>query len=324
MPTPQEQNPFYGKDFITVNEIDRPSVDFLFERADRMKAAVAAREVLNILSGHVIAVLFYQPSTRTIFSFITAIKRLGGIVVSAQDMKSTSVEKGENLPDTVRTVQNVATASAIVLRHWDNTSSEIAAKFADIPVINAGSGTAEHPTQALLDIYTIKSRLGRIDNLHIAVVGDLLYGRTVKSLVKLLAEIGENNQFSFVSHPDLALPQSYLDSLPPDLEYNQIEDLGEVLEQADVIYMTRTQEEWFNALGKHEEYELLKDSLRMTAEMADQMKPDSIIMHPLPRQTELRYRVDDDPRAAYFEQMRNGTFIRMALLECILTNPGTN
>lgn len=320
-------NPFFNQSLTSVKEVDnnnevllsRENIFFLFQISLFMKQAVEAHNQLDLLRGHMIAVLFYQPSSRTYSSHVAAANWLGAMTVDLPAMNAfSSVTKGENLPDTVRSFEQTTAASAIVLRHPDDASSKIAKKFASVPIINAGSGTSEHPTQALLDLFTIYERKGSFDNQTVAFVGDLKFGRTVKSLAWLLAQVGKGNKLAFVAHPELQIPEDYLNSLPEEVSVEMHDSIEEVLKTADVIYMTRTQREWFEQHGMLDQLEQLDGTLRMTREYAERMKDDAIILHPLPRQTELRYGVDDNPRAAYFEQMRNGLYVRMALLAAII------
>ena len=316
-------NPFYQKDFITVKGVNRQAIEHLFSRADVMKTLVQMKQTYEILKEHAIPIIFYQPSTRTALSFMAAAQRLGAHAIHMNDMEAfSSAAKGESLPDTIRAVQNTTDASAIVLRHPMDWSSESAAKHAEVPVINAGSGKKEHPTQALLDLYTILNFKKTFDDLNIAFVGDLKNGRTVKSLALLLSSIGNNNRFTFVSPKEIRLPDEYIHDLPTMTPFEETDDLNSVMEWADVLYMTRVQKEWFEIEGNTEEYERVFDKFLLTREMADRMREDAIIMHPLPRQEEIRYRVDESPHAKYFDQMKMGLFIRMALYESILVaNP---
>jgi aspartate carbamoyltransferase len=230
-----------------------------------------------------------------------------------------SVSKGETLDDTVRSVYQTTGADAIVLRHPDDDSSEVASKISSVPIINAGSGTREHPTQALLDLYTIYSRLGTIDNLHLVMVGDLKYGRTIKSLVKLMTKVGTGNTFTFVSPQELMAPKELVDSLNTDkVVVTEKHAFGDVLSSADVVYMTRVQKEWFVAEGKLADYEHLKNAFILDGSLVATMPEKAIVMHPLPRVGEILHEVDADPRASYFPQMRSGLYVRMALLLSIL------
>lgn len=319
MPKSLEQdNSFYGKDFITVNGLKRADIDYIFRRADLMKGIDDTKQTWDVLKNHAVPIIFFEPSTRTFLSFCAAATRLGANVHPMPDMPAfSSVAKGESFTDTIKAVENATSARAIVLRHHDEDSSKTAARVAEAPVINGGSGQAEHPTQALLDLYTIQESLGRIDGLKIALVGDLKYGRTVKSLASLAATIGENNQLFFVSAEQLRFPQKFLDTLPDDVQYEETSNLESVIRDVDVVYMTRTQKERFS-LEEQDLYETLSTQLTLTREMAETMQFQSIIMHPLPRTRELRYGVDENPRAVYFKQMTNGLYIRMALLESIM------
>lgn len=314
------ENPFYGQDFISIDQIqDLEQIKFIFDITDQMKGRVEAREAVELLKLYSVAILFYQPSTRTFSSFVSAANRLGSDVFANQNMeKFSSAIKGESLPDTIRSIHQTTAADAIVLRHPDNKSSVTAAKYSEVPIINAGSGVLEHPTQSLLDLYTIYSFKETFDNLKIALVGDLLYGRTTKSLAKLLALVGESNEIALVSPDDLRTPPDLVGELEERVQVTELDDLNEVLEWADVIYMTRVQKEWFEKEGRLDDYERLKEQMTLTSEMVDMMRDDALIMHPLPRQGELRYGVDEKIQAKYFDQMRFGLYVRMALLTSIL------
>jgi aspartate carbamoyltransferase len=323
MPSPE--NPFYKRSLISERDIsDRAMLDLLLSEAQKMGVHRQAREALEYLKGHGVSLLFYQPSTRTNSSFHQAAQFLGASVYNPGTMQYSSVSKGENLPDTIRSIAYASDASLVVLRHPDSKSSVTAAKYANmvepepVPIINAGSGTLEHPTQALLDVMTIQAKLETIDNLKIALVGDLLYGRTVKSLAMLMARLGVDNQFAFVSAKQQKLPPEYVKQLPTGTPYTETEDLDGVLDWADVVYMTRPQKEWFEANGEMEQYETIAEATKMTKERAKQLHDNAIIMHPLPRQSELRYGVDENKRAVYFEQMRFGLWVRMALMKLML------
>uniref|UniRef100_A0A6A7G6L7 aspartate carbamoyltransferase n=2 Tax=Hirondellea gigas TaxID=1518452 RepID=A0A6A7G6L7_9CRUS len=264
----------------------------------------------DLLKGFVLASIFYEPSTRTSSSFEAAMYRLGGKVVSISDVKSSSVSKGETLEDTVRTLQSYC--DILVLRHPEVGAAIKAAKVLKIPLLNAGDGAGEHPTQALLDAYTIRSELGRLGNLRVALAGDLRHGRTVHSLARLL-DLFEV-RMDFVSPDTLSMPESVLNDLISD-DYEIHRTLETVLDKADVIYMTRIQKERFDDL-KH--YEEVQNSFCISPELMNLAKPKMIVMHPLPRVTEIDPRFDADPRAAYFRQMENGLFVRMALLAMTL------
>jgi aspartate carbamoyltransferase len=223
-----------------------------------------------------------------------------------------SVTKGESLPDTVRTLESYCDLT--VLRHPQKGSAELAARYARKPLINAGDGTGEHPTQALLDIYTIEDDLQRLDGLKVAMMGDLKYGRTVHSLTRLLCLY--DTEFTFVSPEMLSVPQEILDELDASGHtYQQLSEVDEAIDQVDVLYVTRVQKERFEDPAQ---YEQLKDCYVVDAELLSHAKQDMIVMHPLPRVYELSMEVDDDPRAAYFRQMENGMYIRMSLLAAVL------
>jgi carbamoyl-phosphate synthase/aspartate carbamoyltransferase/dihydroorotase/carbamoyl-phosphate synthase/aspartate carbamoyltransferase len=240
-------------------------------------------------------------------------ERLGGSVIPiTQGVQFSSVSKGESLPDTIRTLEQYS--DVIVLRHPEIGSAKMAADYAGIPIINAGDGPGEHPTQALLDLFTIREELGRIDGLKITMVGDLRYGRTVHSLTKLLLHY--NVSLRFVSPEILRLPLKIMNQvIDAKMNVRETHDVADVIENADVLYVTRVQKERFSDLAQ---YESVKDHYEITPELMTQAKEKMVVMHPLPRVGEIHYGVDSDPRAAYFRQVRNGMFIRMALLASVL------
>jgi aspartate carbamoyltransferase catalytic subunit len=309
---PNLQSGFYGQDVISVRQFDRDNLTYIFGVADEMKAVAKRVGSTDLLKGHVLACLFYEPSTRTSSSFVAAMQRLGGSVIPINEVRYSSVTKGESLPDTIRTLESYA--DAIVLRHPEMGSAQVAAEYARKPIINAGDGVGEHPTQALLDLYTIRSELGTLDGLHVAMVGDLKYGRTVHSLARLLCLY--DVRLSFVSPEILRLPLDVMNEVKahriPTEETYKVED---VIGDVDVLYVTRVQRERF---ADQAQYEAVKDYYIITAELMAQAKEQMIVMHPLPRVSEISYAVDDDPRAAYFRQMENGMYIRMALLAAVL------
>lgn len=312
---------FYQQSFISIDQIQSlTQVEDLFAKAELMKEMVENKTVYEPLLGYCVAILFYQPSTRTFSSFSTAARRLGAYTTAIHGMEEySSVSKGETLPDTIRSIYQTTGADVIVLRHPDDDSSEVAAKFSPVPVVNAGSGKREHPTQALLDLFTIQQNLGRMDNLHVVMVGDMLYGRTIKSLAKLLTVVGKKNKVTFVAPDELKTPKALvLELTKRGMKVQETTDLTEVISSADVLYMTRVQKEWFEAANKIDEYERLKLKYILTQKLVKQMKKDAIVMHPLPRVGEIEEVVDIDIRAKYFVQMRSGLYVRMALLESIL------
>jgi aspartate carbamoyltransferase catalytic subunit len=310
---PNLNSGFYGQDIISVSQFTRESLDYIFSVAEEMRAIVRRVGSTDLLKGTVLACLFYEPSTRTSSSFIAAMSRLGGTVIPiTQGVQFSSVSKGESLPDTIRTLEQYA--DVIVLRHPEVGASGVAAKYARKPIINAGDGIGEHPTQALLDLFTIKEELGHIDGLSVAMVGDLKYGRTVHSLTRLLCLY--DVELSFVSPEILRLPLDIMNQVRAhNLPVRETYDVAEVIEKVDVLYVTRVQKERFADLS---EYEEVRRCYEITPELMEQAKEKMIVMHPLPRVGEIHYAVDDDPRAAYFRQMENGMYIRMALLAAVL------
>jgi len=266
----------------------------------------------NILTGKVIAVLFFEPSTRTRLSFETAIQRLGGSVIGFTDAGSTSVKKGESLKDTIKTVSQYA--DLIIMRHPVEGSARYASEVADVPVINAGDGANQHPTQCLLDLYSIQKTQGTLENLHIAFVGDLKYGRTVHSNV--IAMINFNCTYHLVSPEELKLPSAVKIHIKENnLKYYQYTNLTEAIPLADIIYMTRIQQERF---VDPIEYEKIKNFFVLKNDMLGNSKKNMKVMHPLPRVNEIDADVDDNKKAYYFEQALNGVYTRQALMSYIL------
>ena len=256
--------------------------------------------------------LFYEPSTRTSSSFMAAMLRLGGQVIPINNVQYSSVTKGESLPDTIRTLE--CYADVIVLRHPEVGAAATAAHYAQKPIINAGDGVGEHPTQALLDLFTILNELDRVDGLRVAMVGDLKYGRTVHSLTKLL--VNYDVELALVSPESLKMPEDVLDVVRSSGQrFDITNDIRDVIQNVDVLYVTRVQKERFTDLTV---YDQVKDLYVVDEELLSHAKNRMVVMHPLPRVNEISYTIDDDPRAAYFRQMRNGMFIRMALLASVL------
>lgn len=294
---------------LSAHQFDRGQLDELFKTADIMEFN-ARKGGLNLLGGKIMAALFFEPSTRTRLSFESAMIRLGGQVISTENAAQfSSAIKGETLEDSIRVISSYA--DVIVMRHNEVGAAMRAAKVAKVPVINAGDGAGEHPTQSLLDLYTIQKELKRIDGLKVAMVGDLTYGRTVHSLAYLLAKY-EGVTLYFVSPENCPIPdkvKAFLDE--QGVEYFEETNLEKVAEQVDVLYMTRIQKERF---PDEAEYTKAAGVYKIDNELLHRMKKDSIILHPLPRAGEILPEVDEDPRAAYFRQAKNGVYIRMALL----------
>lgn len=277
-----------------------------------MRLQVERNGTVDVLKGRVLCTMFYEPSTRTSSSFDAAMKRCGGEVVQISADNS-SVTKGESLADTVRTLG--CYGDAIVLRHPDVGSAQTAAKFSPVPIINAGDGIGEHPTQALLDVYTIRSELGTVNGRTITLLGDLKNGRTVHSLVTILCLYSV--RLNFVSPPGLAMPASVVAAARrTGVTVRLCDDLEEVLADTDVLYVTRVQRERFESEA---EWTRVKDAYRVDHSVLARAKPEMIVMHPLPRLTEIDPEVDfDSRRAVYFRQMRYGLFVRMALLASVM------
>lgn len=266
----------------------------------------------KLLEGKVIATLFFEPSTRTRLSFESAISRLGGKIVGFSDSSSTSVSKGETLNDTIRTVNNYC--DLIVMRHPIEGSARFASEIATVPIINAGDGANQHPSQTLLDLYSIKKTQGRLDDLNIFLVGDLKYGRTVHSLMMAMSRW--NATFNFISPEELRMPEEYkiyLDNA--GLKYYEHTDFTDIIAKADIIYMTRVQRERFS---DPIEYEKVKNVYVLRNSMLKNTKPNMRILHPLPRVNEIHIDVDKNPKAYYFEQVLNGVYTRQAILCSLL------
>ncbi len=293
------------KNLISTKQFETKDIYNLFTIADGLDFKSKP------LKDKILASIFYEPSTRTRFSFESAMLRLGGSNISTENAKEfSSVSKGESLEDTVRMISNYA--DVMVLRHFVQGASEKATRYASIPVINAGDGAGEHPTQALLDLYTIFQEKKTLDQLSVALVGDLKYGRTIHSLFYLLAKF-KNVEIFLISPDQLKLPDEIK---AVNRNFTEIDSMDSVISDADVVYMTRVQKERFSDAM---EYEKLKDKLILTAKLVNRMKKDSIIMHPLPRINEIPTEIDHDPRAVYFKQAEYGLKIRMAILNLLLT-----
>ncbi len=282
---------------LSVEEIDELCAKALDIMAD-------PRRYSRACEGKKLAALFYEPSTRTRMSFEAAMIELGGHVLSQTDESSSSVSKGESVADTVKVISFYA--DIIAMRHPREGAAQVAANRATVPVINSGDGGHCHPTQTLADLLTIYREKGSFSGLTVGVCGDLLYGRTVHSLIGALARY-ENVRFVLISPRELRLP----DYIKNGIEYEESESLDGVLSKLDILYMTRIQRERF---ANKEDYDRLKDSCILTAEKMKKAKPDCCVMHPLPRVNEIAVSIDDDPRACYFKQAENGKYMRMALI----------
>ena len=304
--------PWYGKDIVSVKQFGREDLEYIFAVSHEMHDMVDHIGTFDLLKGKILANLFYEPSTRTSSSFTAAMERLGGSVIPINEVKYSSVSKGESLPDTVRTLE--CYADVIVLRHPEVGSAAIAAKAAHKPVINAGDGVGEHPTQALLDAFTIREELGHIDGLTVTLLGDLKHGRTVHSLARLLSRY--KVKLNYVSPDILRMPPELIEELKAKkIEQKEHTTLDGALPESDVLYVTRVQKERFTDEAV---YESVKGAYVIDPRVMQAAKERMIVMHPLPRVGEISEDFDEDPRAAYFRQMEYGLYVRMALLAMVL------
>ena len=303
------------KHVIKSQQVDRDLLTEIFNTSHQMES-VFENGQSKLLSGKILASLFYEPSTRTRLSFESAMMRLGGRIITTENAKEfSSAAKGENIEDTIRVVQSYA--DAIVIRHHESGSAEKASLFSDIPIINAGDGAGQHPTQALTDLYTIQKELGTIDDISIAMVGDLQNGRTVRSLCYLLSKY-KNIKIYFVSPDVVKMKDDIKDYLTKyKVSFTEESNLDEVAKKVDVIYQTRIQKERFS--NNPEDFEKAVGKYIIDERTLDLMKKNSIIMHPLPRLNEISNTVDSDPRAAYFRQAKNAIYVRGAILKHLLT-----
>lgn len=297
-----------NKSLISINDYTKEDYIKILDLAEEFEKNPNQK----LLKNHVIASLFFEPSTRTRLSFESAIQRLGGRIVGFSDSSGTSVSKGESLKDTVLTVSNYS--DMIIMRHPIEGSARYASEVADVPVINAGDGSNQHPTQCLLDLYSIRKTQGTLDNLNIFLVGDLKYGRTVHSLLLAMSEF--NPVFNFISPPSLKMPDEYkmyLDN--KGIKYYEHESFTDIIEVADIMYVTRVQRERFS---DPMEYEKLKNAYILKNEYLKNTKDNLRILHPLPRVNEIHTDVDSSPKAYYFTQALNGVYTRMAIMSLIL------
>lgn len=308
----QRDSPFYGRDIVSVRQFSDEDLAYIFDVAHEMREMVSRIGAFDLLKGKLLANLFYEPSTRTSASFTAAMERLGGSVIPINEVKYSSVSKGESLPDTVRSLE--AYVDVIVLRHPEEGATALAAQYTKKPIINAGDGVGEHPTQALLDLFTILEELGEVDGLTITLVGDLKYGRTVHSLARLLSRY--QVALNYVSPDILPMPDKIIAEIEetgtPQAVHNHLED---VIGDSDVVYVTRVQKERFENPA---DYDAVAGAYVISPETMKSAKDRMVLMHPLPRVNEISIDVDDDPRAAYFRQMEYGMYVRMALLALVL------
>ncbi len=300
-----------GKDVLRADQFSKDEMALIMDRARGFEAAMAEAKTLDAMKGLILATLFFEPSTRTRLSFEAAMLRLGGQVISVAEAKSSSASKGESLHDTIRTVEGYA--DVIVLRHPHIGAAQEAADATQTPVLNAGDGAGQHPTQSLLDLYTIQKEAGTVDGLTVALAGDLKNGRTVHSLALLLSNF--DVRFVFVAPEALRMPREIVSQLEgKGIQIEETANLAEGLACSNVLYMTRIQKERFD---DPTEYDRLKSSYVLTRTLVDEAREGIVIMHPLPRVNEISTDVDDYAKAAYFRQAANGVPVRMALLALV-------
>lgn len=300
---------FEGRDVISIKDFSREEIDYIFDIAKAMEPI--AKKGSEMLRGKILATLFFEPSTRTRLSFETAMHKLGGSTIGFAEAEIASVRKGENLADTVRTVENYA--DVIAVRHPLEGAAKLAAEFANVPVINGGSGAEEHPTQALLDLYTIIKEKGKIDGLKIALLGDLRYGRTVHSLAYALSLY--NIELYLVSPESLKMRREVLQAIKEKIPVFEKTSLEKIIPAVDVLYVTRIQKERFPDPA---EYAKVKGSYKIDLNVLKDAKEDLVILHPLPRVDEIAAEVDNTKYACYFKQVWSGIVVRMGLLALIL------
>jgi aspartate carbamoyltransferase catalytic subunit len=297
-----------NKNLISINDYSKEEYLKLLEVAEEFEK----NPVQNILEGKVIASLFFEPSTRTRLSFESAVNKLGGRIIGFTDAGSSSVKKGESLKDTIKTVARYS--DLIIMRHPVEGSARYASEVSEVPVVNAGDGANQHPTQCLLDLYSIKKTQGTLENLNIFLVGDLKYGRTVHSLLQAMSNF--NPTFNFISPKQLKMPNEYKMFLDEKgIKYYEHEEFTDYLSEGDIMYMTRVQRERFS---DPMEYEKVKNAYILKNHMLENTKPNLKILHPLPRVNEIDEDVDDNEKAYYFTQALNGVYTRQAIISLIL------
>ncbi len=300
-------NPLYGQHLISIPDLSNEQLECLLQTALRLKA----QPQQHLLDNRLIGSCFFEPSTRTRLSFETAVQRLGGKVIGFADGANTSAKKGETLADTARIISSYT--DAIIIRHPKDGAARVLAEFSSVPVINAGDGTNQHPSQTLLDLVTIYETQGRLNNLKIAMAGDLKYGRTVHSLAQAMKRWG--SEFAFVSPPSLAMPDYITEELDAaGCPHQTLPSLEAAVEWADILYMTRVQRERFD----EQEFAKIQGKFNLDAGMLAHAKSNLRILHPLPRVDEIHPDVDHTPYAYYFQQATNGIYARQAILSLIL------
>lgn len=304
------------KHVVDSGQFNRAAVDVVFEEAMKMERIRPGSPESRVLEGYIMSTLFYEPSTRTRLSFESAMSRLGGTVLSTESAgEYSSAAKGETLEDTVRTVEGYA--DCIVIRHFQEGSARRAAAVASVPILNAGDGPGQHPTQALLDLYTIKREIGRLEDIKVGMIGDLANGRTVRSLCMCLS-MYKNVTVYFVAPEVVRMRDDIKEYLTTrGIKWAEATDLREVAADVDVLYQTRIQRERFTSM---DDYNAARGKYIIDGELMKIVQPHAVVLHPLPRVDEITTDVDSDPRAAYFRQARNGLYVRMALLKLCLAD----
>lgn len=304
---------FYRQSIVSIDQFSLKDIKILFSLALSYKTGIEKGLVYKNLRGKILTALFYEPSSRTFGSFVAAMQRLGGGVIPIHGVATTSVVKGESFSDTIKTFSSYS--DIIVLRHPEKGMPLNASKISNVPIINAGDGVGEHPTQALLDLFTIKEQLGRIKNTKVALVGDLTHSRTIHSLAKLIS-LFPNNTLYFIAPPLSPMPETIIREITQKgIRCKNFTSINKIIEEVDVLYMTRVQKERMSS----KLYQKIKNAFKIDNKLVNRMKKQALIMSPLPRVGEISEDVDHNPRATYLKyQMRNGMYIRMALLRLIL------
>ena len=304
---------FKLKNIISIKDFEKSDIEYILNEASKLEDIAKSKEISEELKGKILGLMFFEPSTRTKLSFETAMKRLNGECIGFENSAVSSVSKGESIADTAKMFEGYS--DAVVIRHELEGVSKFISDIVNVPVINAGDGSGQHPTQTLLDLYTIKKEIGSVDNLKIALIGDLKYGRTVHSLANALC-LYDNVELYFVSPPELKMPQEILHDLDEkNMKYSELRDVNDVIDKVNVLYVTRIQKERF---GDIDEYLKIKGAYIINKKMLE--GKDLIVMHPLPRIDEIDGDVDNTKFNKYFTQAANAVPVRMAILKTLIKN----
>ena len=304
---------FNLKDIISIKDFEREDIEYILDEASKLEDVAKSKEISEELKGKLLGLMFFEPSTRTKISFETAMKRLGGECIGFENSGSSSVSKGESIADTAKMFEGYS--DALVIRHELEGVSKFISDIVDVPVINAGDGAGQHPTQTLLDLYTIKKEIGDIDNLKIALIGDLKFGRTVHSLSNALG-LFNNVKIYLVSPPELKMPQEVLHDInKTNITWQEVDSIEKIIDDVDVLYVTRIQKERF---GDINDYLKIKGAYIVNKKMLE--GKDLIVMHPLPRIDEIATDVDNTKYNKYFTQAANAVPVRMAILKTLIKN----